>query len=96
MRLRLLALAAASVALSACYHITVTSGAAPSPTVVNKPWQHSFISGLVPPAELNVKEQCPNGVAKIETLHSFTNSIAGIVTQGIYTPISVKVTCAAR
>jgi hypothetical protein len=96
MRFRLLALAVASLGVSACYHVTVVSGAQPSPTVVDKPWQHSFIGGLVPPPELNVREQCPNGVAKVETVHSFVNQVASFVTSGIYSPMSVKVTCAAR
>jgi hypothetical protein len=96
MRLKLLALAVASLTLSACWHVTVVSGAQPSPTVVDKPWQHSFIFGLVPPPELNVKEQCPSGIAKVEAVHSFVNLIADAVTSGIYSPIAVKVTCAAR
>lgn len=96
MRLKLLALAVASVAVSGCYHVTVQTSAPPSPTVVDKPWQHSFIAGLVPPAELNVKDQCPNGVQKVETQHSFVNMLAQALTFSLYSPIHVKVTCAAR
>jgi hypothetical protein len=97
MRFKSLALAVASLALTGCYHVTVlNSRATPAATVVDKPWQHSFIGGLVPPVELNVKDQCPNGVAKVETEQSFVNSIAGIVTWGIYSPIHARVTCAAR
>lgn len=101
MRLKSLALLAGTFLLTGCYHIVVTSGAAPSPTVVDRPWQHSFISGLVPPSEINVKDQCPNGVSKVETVHSPANVLATIVTSALtgvalYSPISVKVTCAAR
>lgn len=97
MRFKSLALAVASIALTGCYHVTVVqSTARPATTVVDKPWQHSFIAGLVPPAELNVKDQCPNGVSKVETEQSFVNSIAQIVTWNIYSPIHVRVTCAAR
>ncbi|MEX2153538.1 MAG: Bor family protein [Gemmatimonadaceae bacterium] len=96
MRLKLLALAAASVALTGCYHITVQTNAQPSPTVVDLPWQHSFIYGLVPPAEVNVKDRCPNGAQKVETEQSFLNGLVQGITWGIYTPIHVKVTCAAR
>ena len=96
MRRRILALAVASLPLMACWHLTVISGQPPSSTVVAKPWQHSFIAGLVPPAEVNVKDQCRNGVAKVETQHSFVNLVATAVTGGIYSPIDLKVTCAAR
>ena len=95
MRLRSLAILAGSLLLSGCYHIVVTSGATPGPVVVDRPWQHSFIGGLVPPPELNVKELCPNGVAKVETLQSAPNILATIMV-GVYTPVAAKVTCAAR
>lgn len=95
MRMRLSAVAVLSIALSGCYHVTVMSKAQPSATVVDRPWQHSFLYGLVPPPELNVKEQCPTGVAKVETEHSFVNVVAYLITQGIYSPIHTRVTCAA-
>ncbi|HJQ20368.1 MAG TPA: hypothetical protein VJ867_08485 [Gemmatimonadaceae bacterium] len=94
MRLKALALAAASLGLSACYHITVVSNAQPSSTVVDAPWQHGFIQGLVPPAEMNVKSQCPKGVAKVETEQSFVNALATGITWGLYSPMHVHVTCA--
>lgn len=96
MRLRTLVLAATSVALSGCYHITVTTGAPAAPTVVDKQWQNSFIYGLVPPPELNVKDQCPNGASQVETEHSFVNGLVAAITWNIYTPMHVKVTCASR
>jgi len=96
MRLKSVATLAMAMVAAGCWRITVTSNAAPSPTVVEKPWQHSFIAGLVPPAEINVGDQCPNGVAKVETVHSPANILATILTQGIYSPITAKVTCAAR
>jgi hypothetical protein len=34
-------------------------------------------------------------VAKVETRHSFLNQLVGILTLGIYTPMHIKVTCAA-
>jgi hypothetical protein len=81
--------------LSGCYHITVTSGLAASPTVVDKPWQNSFVYGLVPPPEINVKDQCTNGVQKVETEVSFVNGLVGALTWSLFTPIHAKVTCAA-
>jgi hypothetical protein len=82
--------------ITGCYHVTVISGTSPSPTVVDKPWQNSFVYGLVPPPELNVKEQCPNGVQKVETETSFVNGLVGALTWSLYTPIHAKVTCSAR
>jgi hypothetical protein len=49
---------------------------------------------LVPPAELNTKEQCPQGFAVVETERSFLNGLVGAITYSIYTPMHVKVTCA--
>jgi hypothetical protein len=100
MRTKLIALAAGGLLLSGCYHVTVvhsTPGvmqqAAAAPVTVEKPFSHSFVNGLVPPAEMNVKEQCPRGVAKVETKQSFVNGVVSGLTNGLYTPISVKVTC---
>ena len=76
-----------------CYHATIVTGAKEG-TVIDKPWANSFIYGLVPPAVMDVASQCPGGVAKVETEHSFLNEVVGILTFGIYTPIHIKVTCA--
>ena len=82
--------------LTGCYHVTVISGTTPAPTVVDKPWQNSFVYGLVPPPELNVREQCPNGVQKVETETSFVNGLVGALTWSLYTPIHARITCSAR
>jgi len=105
MRIRSLALAVASIALTGCWHITVTTNAQPSPTVVHEGWQSTWIYGLVPPPELNVKDKCPNGaVSKVETQMSPANVgvivLISAVTLGlggwIWHPVDAKVTCAAR
>lgn len=95
---RSFAILAAGLVLGGCYRVTVTAGpqptAADTPTVVDVPFSHSFVYGLVPPPEINVREKCPNGVAKVETQHSFVNGLVTILTSAIYTPIRVTVTCA--
>ena len=96
MRTKSLTLILGAMWLTGCYHVTVISGTSPSPTVVDKPWQNSFVYGLVPPPELNVKEQCPNGVQKVETETSFVNGLVGALTWSIYTPIHAKITCSTR
>jgi hypothetical protein len=76
---RVLTLVAAVLAIAGCYRITVLHGTQPPPseaTVVEYPWQHSWVFGLVPPPELNVGERCPAGVSKVETKVSFLNGLA--------------------
>jgi Bor protein. len=91
---RTTSLAIASLALSgACYHATIETGMASNGQVIEKEWASSFIDGLVPPDVVETAAKCPNGVAKVETEHSFLNSLVAGLTFGIYTPIHIKVTC---
>jgi Bor protein len=83
------------IALGACYHATVETGATPSSTVVDKSFASAWIYGLVPPSTVSTASKCPNGVAKVETQHTFLNQLVGLVTLGIYTPMQIRVTCAA-
>lgn len=85
---------ASAFLLAACFHQVVQTGRSPSQTVVEKQWVSSWIFGLVPAAPIDVRQQCPTGVATIETQQSFPNGLVGVLTVGIYTPQSVKVTCA--
>lgn len=87
------ALAAALLA-SACYRVTVVTGAAPSATVVDKPWNNSFVIGLVPPPPVDVSKQCPAGVSSVVTQRSFLNGLVSFLTSSIYTPLQVTATCA--
>jgi hypothetical protein len=93
---RKMLLALALLPMLGCYRVTIVTGAPEAPQVIDKPWQHGFVYGLVPPSEIDTSQQCPQGVAKVVTEHSFVNSLAGILTWSLYTPIHVKVTCAAR
>jgi hypothetical protein len=87
--------AACLVALCACYHATVETGATPSTLVIDKSFASSWIYGLVPPETVSTSSKCPNGPAKVETQHTFVNQLVGFLTLGIYTPMQIKVTCAA-
>jgi Bor protein len=76
---RHLVLCAAVLTVAGCYRITVLHGTQPpaaEATVVEYPWQHSWVFGLVPPSEINVGERCPAGVSKVETRVSFLNGLA--------------------
>ena len=82
------------VAAPACYHATVDTGLTPSTVVAEKSWASGWLWGLVPPSTLATASTCPHGAAKVETQHSFLNMLVGALTGGIYSPMSIKVTCA--
>ena len=44
---------------------------------------------------METASRCPNGVARVETQLSFVNQLVSFLTLGIFTPMSIKVTCAA-
>jgi hypothetical protein len=83
------------LSLAGCYHAIIDTGLAPSTEVIDQPWASGFVYGLVPPNPVETMAKCKNGVSKVETLHSFLNSLVGGLTFGIYTPMTIKVTCAA-
>ena len=89
------ALVAPALALSACYHAVVETGRPAGSTVVTKRFQPGFVYGLVPPPPLNVATECPSGVAKVETEHSFVEGLVAGLTFGLFTPMSYIVTCAS-
>lgn len=93
-RLAVAALALLATSTTACYHAVIETGRPESSTVINQPWAMSFVYGLVPPPQVNTASSCPNGVAKVETQHSFLNGLVAAVTFGIVTPIQITVTCA--
>ena len=96
MKLRnLLGLLASILLISSCYNAQITTGAQPSDQIIDKPWAHSFVFGLVPPDEVSAASQCTNGVAKVETQISFLNGLVSAITFNIYTPMHITVTCAA-
>jgi hypothetical protein len=80
---------------AACFHATIETGATPSTTMISKQWAPGFVWGLVPPSTVETAAKCPNGVAKVETQLTFLNQLVEFVTIGIYTPMSIEVTCAA-
>ena len=82
-----------AVALSGCYHATVETGRPASGQEVRRAWAHGFLYGLVPPSTVNVAQQCPGGVARIETQQSFLNMLANGLTFGLYTPMEIRVQC---
>lgn len=92
---RLSALLAVALLASGCYQATIITGRPMGTETIEVPWAHSFLAGLVPPSTLNTASRCPNGVAEVQTVHSFLNLVAAAVTFSVYTPMTLKVTCAA-
>jgi hypothetical protein len=92
---RITTLLVAAVLCGGCYHVTVITGQPASAQIVDKPWQNSFVFGLVPPPEVNANPPCTQGVAKVETEQSFLNGLVRVLTYNIYTPMHVIVTCAS-
>ena len=80
---------------SACYHATIETGLPAGSDVVSNQWAHGFIFGLIAPSTVNTASQCKNGVAKVETQHSFLNMLAQFFTASLYTPMQIDVTCAS-
>ena len=95
MKLRKIAVLALVLALAGCYHAVIETGKPAGSQVVENPWAMSFVAGLVPPPQVDVASECPNGVSKVETKHSFLNMLVGGLTSGIITPMHIKVTCAS-
>jgi hypothetical protein len=79
----------------ACYHQVIETGRTPGTTIIDKPWQMSFVYGLVPPPAIDVGTQCPGGIARVETQHTFINGLVAFFSAGIVTPLRATVTCAA-
>jgi len=83
------------IAASGCYHAIVESGRPQSGTMIEDKWADSFLAGLVPPNPIEAMDRCPSGVARVETRLSFLNMVANVVTFSIYSPMHLKVYCAA-
>ena len=96
MRIRRAAAVVAAFALTGCYHAVINTGRPESTDIITIKWANGFIYGLVPPPVVETASRCTNGVAKVETQHSFLNMLAQFVTFGLYTPMQIDVTCAAR
>jgi len=86
---------ALGLSVAGCYHAVIETGRPQSGTRIEKKWAHGFLFGLVPPDAIETASQCPNGVARVETQHSFLNQVAYAVTGGLYSPMTIEAFCAA-
>lgn len=83
------------LALPACYHATIQTGLPAGTGVVRQDWAAGWLWGLVPPKPVSTLAQCPSGVSKVETQHSFLNMVVQGLTGGIFVPMSIRATCAS-
>jgi len=90
----LMSVVGAVVVLAGCYHVTVETGLAPSPTIIDQPFALGFVYGLIPPPTVNTMARCPKGVAKVESQMSFLNGLVSAFTFSLLTPMHITVTCA--
>lgn len=92
---RITVIAALGAAASlGCFRATVETGLAPSGQVIRKESASAWLGGLVGPQKVEAQKQCPNGVAQVKTEQSLLNQLVGYITLGIYTPMTIQVTCA--
>ena len=80
--------------VSGCYNARVETGLAPSQEVIKEGWAPSWIYGAVSPPTVEAASACPNGVSQVHTYHSFLNMLVAGLTFGIFTPMTINVTCA--
>jgi hypothetical protein len=89
-------LALVAVLGTGCFHQVVQTGNPAGATVVDKQFVPGWLWGLVPNTQVDVRKECPMGVAVVETETSFVNGLVSAVTLGIFTPQHVRITCASR
>ncbi|HEX7049818.1 MAG TPA: hypothetical protein VF188_06355 [Longimicrobiales bacterium] len=97
-RLRAAVATGATAALAAgcaLYPARVVTDLDAGPTVHRTRWAHGWAFGLIGP-EVDMTGTCRNGVAAVETRLSFLNLAAGVLTAGVYTPMTVEVRCSVR
>lgn len=80
---------------SGCYGTKVTTGLEKGSKTVTKR-QTGFVNGLVMQnMPIDGTNRCPNGVAAVKTELTVLDQLLASFTGGIYSPITVSVTCAA-
>jgi len=89
-------LIASFAVLTGCWHTVISTDLPPSTEVYHEGFRPAFIYGLVP-AQLDASKYCGGRRwARIETQQTPVDWIVAAVTWGIFTPMDVRVTCAAR
>lgn len=87
------ALLAPLLLAAGCMKTTITTGAPAGASSDHK--AKFFIGGLIGETDFNLDQMCPTGVSKIEESAQFGDVLASCITCSIYTPRTVKITCAS-
>lgn len=84
-------LACVVISLSGCYQLNVRNGAGSGSPVERR--QHLFALGFFGDPDIDVKRECPSGVATVDTRFSAEDVLLTIASVGIYSPRTVLVDC---
>lgn len=82
-----------SFLMTSCYNYTSVVGSGAQGNTEVKKWNHYVLYGLAP-AEVSDSKAMAGGAQNYEvtTYHSIANYLAGMLTFGIYSPTTTKVT----
>lgn len=87
-------LALTLMASTGCYSVGLVTRNVP-PGETHHKWMHGFIYGLVG-SEIDAEGMCGNRpVARVDTYMSLGNMVLTALTWGLYSPMSLDVTCGA-
>jgi hypothetical protein len=82
--------------ITGCWHYIISTDLPPSTEVYHEGFKPAFVYGLVP-AQLDASKYCGGRRwARIETQQTPVDWLVAFVTLEIFTPIDIRVTCAAR
>jgi len=87
-------LVVAALSLGGCYTLTVKNDAPAGGAPVERR-AHQFAFGFYGDAELDLKKECPNGVASFGDKFTAEDVLLSVASVGIYTPRTIVFECAA-
>ncbi|MEO1267972.1 MAG: hypothetical protein AAFX99_07735 [Myxococcota bacterium] len=77
-----------------CYRTVLENPSASTGGATISMTNNHFLFGLAGTSQIPVKSMCPNGVKRIENVRTFGDGFLGVLTFGIYTPHTTRLTCA--
>lgn len=81
------------VGLAGCMRTTISTGRPPGETHQMK--ATFFLFGVVGEENFDLSQICPGGVATIEQTSEVDDVLLSCITCSLYTPVTVRVTCAS-
>lgn len=76
-----------------CFHTRVYSAGLPDPDTPIEVRRAAYFWGLKAPQSLFVDKSCPRGIAQVETRHTAGDLGWTVLTLGVYSPLTLRVTC---